>query len=220
MAPALGDEFSLWTLVNRDIYRAWVKRAIDIVAGGTLLVLFSPVIIAAWVAVRLTSKGPGFFRQGRVGKDRSTIYIYKLRSMYVDQDTRVDMTKVREFESQGKVYKSDNDPRVTGVGRFLRKTSIDELPQLWNVVRGDMSLVGPRPLVPHMLAAYPELAAERSRVRPGITGLWQVSARTDNTSVDGMVKYDLGYVERHSFMHDLWILVKTPFVVAFTTGAQ
>jgi lipopolysaccharide/colanic/teichoic acid biosynthesis glycosyltransferase len=211
---------SLWTQINRDLYRSAMKRIVDVVSGILLLIVFSPVIALAWLAVRLTSSGAGFFSQVRMGRDCSTFYIYKLRSMYVDQERFIDIFKIRESEALGKTFKSDRDPRVTPVGRFLRKTSIDELPQLWNVIRGDMSLVGPRPLSPQLLAPYSDLAVKRSLVRPGITGLWQVSARVLNTSVEYMSEYDLGYVEEHSLTNDLAIILKTPQVVLSMVGAQ
>ena len=140
--------------------------------------------------------------------------------MYIDQETRIDMDKIKRGEAMGLLYKPDNDPRVTPVGQFIRKTSIDELPQLWNVIRGDMSLVGPRPLVPHMLKPYPELMKYRSQVFPGLTGQWQVSAREDNNSVLGMVKYDDDYVNNYCMLMDFSILWKTPLVVINTNGAK
>ena len=197
-----------------------MKRIFDAAAATALLVLFSPIIAMAWVAVRLTSRGPGFFKQVRMGRNCTTFAIYKMRSMYVDQERFIDLHQLRRDEAAGKTFKSDRDPRVTPVGRFLRKTSIDELPQLWNVIRGDMSLVGPRPLSPHLLAPFSELATKRSRVRPGITGLWQISARELNTSVEYMSAYDLSYVDHYSLVKDLSIIMRTPQVVLSMVGAQ
>lgn len=149
----------------------------------------------------------------------TTFRVYKLRSMYVDQGQLIDLGKIRAGEAVGITFKSECDPRVTPVGRLLRKTSIDELPQLWNVIRGEMSLVGPRPLAPLLFTEYPELAVRRSEVRPGITGFWQVSARAQNTSIESMAEYDLDYVEGCSLIHDVGILLKTPFVVISMVGA-
>jgi lipopolysaccharide/colanic/teichoic acid biosynthesis glycosyltransferase len=208
------------TLVNQRLYRAGGKRALDLVGGCVLLVLVFPVLCITWLAVRLTSRGPAIFAQERIGLHGKRFVFYKFRSMYVDQESRVDMKKIKEGEAMGLLYKPDNDPRVTPVGRFIRKTSIDELPQLWNVMRGDMSLVGPRPLVSHMVEPYPEIMKRRSEIRPGVTGLWQVSAREDNTSVLGMVKYDVDYVNNYSMLADLLIVLKTPLAVILGHGAK
>jgi exopolysaccharide production protein ExoY len=188
--------------VGLDLYRAAGKRVFDFLGGFILLLILGPIIGLAILAIRLTSPGGAVFAQKRVGLHGKHFVMYKLRSMYVDHERRVDMTKINEKKKRSLVHKADDDPRVTPVGRWIRKTSIDELPQIWNVVRGDMSLVGPRPLVPYMLEPFPEILTERSQVRPGITGLWQVFSRHDNTSVHGMLKYDMKYVESHS----LWIL--------------
>lgn len=218
-SPAARLLAGLDTAINRRFYRAFLKRALDVVAGSILLALASPVIGLAWLVIRLSSRGPAVFKQQRVGRQGGMFVMYKLRTMYVDQEKRVDMREIERKQANGVLHKTDRDPRVTPVGQFLRKTSIDELPQLWNVIRGDMSLIGPRPLVPYMLAPYPEIKQRRSRVRPGVTGLWQVSARNDNRSALGMVEYDYHYVEHHSLTLDLAILLKTPFVVLGTRGA-
>jgi len=202
------------------LYQRIMKRVLDLALGSLLALLAAPVIYTAWAAVRLTSRGPGFFAQDRVGLDGKTIRVYKLRSMYIDHDQRVDMREIDEYQSDGLLYKSEDDPRITPVGRFIRKTSIDELPQLWNVVKGDMSLVGPRPLMPHMVAPFPEINALRSQVRPGVTGEWQIKARHDNRSLAGMVKYDLHYVENYTCATDTWILLMTIPTVLNTKGAH
>jgi exopolysaccharide production protein ExoY len=201
------------------VYGRYGKRGFDFVIGSLLLVFFAPLIALAWLGVRLTSPGAGFFAQNRVGLHGKLVRIYKLRSMYVDQDHRVDSEEIARKEAVGILHKIEDDPRVTRVGRFLRKTSMDELPQIWNVVRGDMSLVGPRPLLPPMLAPYPEISAIRNRVRPGITGKWQVSARPDNTSALGMARYDLEYVKNVSFARDIGILLRTFRAVIKPEGA-
>ncbi len=218
------SEPSIWmtplNYINNDLYHRGLKRFLDIVGGSILLILLFPIIGSAWLAVRLTSSGAALFPQERVGKNGKPIIVYKLRSMYIDHKTKFDMSEIEEKEAKGHVHKDDNDPRVTPIGRFIRKFSIDEMPQLWNVVRGDMSLVGPRPLVPHMLALFPDIKEERSCVRPGITGLWQVLARDDNTSVHGMINYDRDYVAKFTLAMDLWILFKTPLVTLRGNGAQ
>jgi exopolysaccharide production protein ExoY len=211
--PASQTRFSAF-------YQTRLKRAFDLVFGAILLVCFAPLMALAWLAVRLTSPGPGFFAQPRVGLGGQLITVYKLRSMHINQEQLVDMGKVRAEEAQGILHKSEDDPRVTAVGKIMRKLSIDELPQLWNVVRGDMSLVGPRPLVAYMLEPHPDIKRVRCRVRPGITGEWQVEAREENTSIAGMVKYDLHYVRNYSLAMDLRILLKTIIVVLGARGAH
>ncbi|MCE9613361.1 MAG: sugar transferase [Lentisphaerae bacterium] len=206
-------------IASNGFYNRHGKRAFDLVAGTLLLIAFSPVIGVAWLCVRLTSTGPGFFAQPRVGLNGKLVTIYKLRSMYVDQAHLVDAEEIRRKEAAGILHKLENDPRVTAVGRFIRKTSIDELPQLWNVVLGDMSLVGPRPLLPSMLAPFPDISAVRNLVRPGVTGEWQVSARFDNTSATGMARHDLSYVQTVSFAKDIQLLFRTIAVVCKTKEA-
>ena len=167
--------------MNRGgFYRAIVKRYMDLVAGSLLLVLSVPLVGMGWLLVKLSSHGPGFYAQERIGVAGKYIVVYKLRTMVMDQESRVDINMVRDSAEKGVLFKPENDPRVTGVGQFLRRFSIDELPQLWNVVRGDMSLVGPRPLVPFMLKPYPQIQQQRQQVKPGITGPWQISARENN----------------------------------------
>lgn len=218
--PAATKHMLHRTPAVNSIYRTYGKRLFDLIFGSLLLIALSPILAIAWLAVRMTSPGPAIFSQHRVGFHGALFMMYKFRSMYIDQEHRVDIEAIKDGEKQGILHKVDNDPRITPVGRFLRKTSIDELLQIWNVVKGDMSLVGPRPLVPHMLAPYPEIRKKRSQVRPGITGYWQIYARTDNISVLGMVKYDLEYIEKCSLLTDVIILMKTPMAVLSMKGAQ
>lgn len=206
--------------IRDGLYRRFGKRCFDVVGGTILFLLLSPIMAVAWLAVKLTSPGPAILAQKRVGLNGDCVTIYKLRSMYVDHASRIDMEMIKRLEAQGQVYKSDRDPRVTPVGRIIRKTSIDEMPQLWNVIFGQMSLVGPRPLVPHMLELYDEVKRFRSLVRPGITGKWQVSDRENNGSVLGMIEHDFYYVENCSLGLDLLILLKTPLAVVSASGAQ
>jgi lipopolysaccharide/colanic/teichoic acid biosynthesis glycosyltransferase len=196
------------------------KRVVDILGGGVLLILTSPVIFLSWLIVRLSSPGPGFFSQARVGHKKKTIRVFKMRSMYVDHSERINLQEVEKHQANGLLYKPEHDPRVTPFGRFIRKTSIDELPQLWNVVKGDMSLVGPRPLMLHMVKPFPEINTLRALVKPGITGEWQVSARDDNTSIESMILYDLHYAENYSFKMDVMLLFKTIPAVLKARGAH
>lgn len=205
---------------SQSTYIRGGKRAFDLIVGSLLLLFALPVIIVAWLCVRLTSRGDGFFSQTRVGLHGSAIVVHKLRSMYLDHESKVNTNEIDEIQTNGGLYKHKDDPRVTPVGRVIRKTSIDELPQLWNVVCGSMSLVGPRPLMTHMMDPYPEIAKERNLVRPGITGEWQINARHDYNSLSSMVEYDLRYVEQCSLANDLRIIARTPMVVISAKGAH
>ena len=196
------------------------RRAVDIVGAGLLLVLVSPVLLAAAVAIRITSRGPILFRQERVGRGERIFMVVKLRTMVVNHAKVIDIARVEALARDGVLTKSENDPRITRVGRFLRRTSIDELPQLWNVLTGDMSLIGPRPLIPFMLAPYPELRRVRSTVRPGLTGLWQVSERSDNTTALAMADADLEYIATRSLRGDMSILVRTVPAILKGSGAM
>jgi lipopolysaccharide/colanic/teichoic acid biosynthesis glycosyltransferase len=196
------------------------KRVFDVVGSGALLVLTAPVLAGAAIAIKATSPGPVFFRQARVGRGECHFNVLKLRTMVVDQERVVDLRLIESLARDGVLAKSEDDPRITRVGRFLRRTSIDELPQLWNVFVGDMSLIGPRPLIPFMLEPYPDLRRARSVVRPGITGLWQVSKRSDNTTAIGMADADLEYVARPGFRRDFAILVRTVPAILKGSGAM
>ena len=193
------------------------KAALDRVLGTTLLLLAAPVIGVAALAVRLTSPGPAFYRQTRVGVDGRTFTLWKLRSMYLDADERREAF-LAQTDRDGPMFKMRRDPRVTSAGRILRRYSIDELPQLWNVVIGDMSLVGPRPPLESEVATYADHVHRRLHVRPGLTGLWQVSGRAD-LSWEESVRLDLRYVDNWSLAMDLLILWKTFRAVLGGSGA-
>jgi exopolysaccharide biosynthesis polyprenyl glycosylphosphotransferase len=197
--------------------RLVAKTVLDRTAATLGLLALSPVITAAALAVKVTSPGPAFYRQTRVGVDGSTFTIWKLRSMYVDADARRDLL-LSQNEGQGLLFKMRQDPRVTPVGRILRRYSLDELPQLFNVVRGDMSLVGPRPPLVAEVEAYPDTVQRRLHVKPGLTGLWQVNGRSD-LSWDEAVRLDLRYVDNWSVAMDLMILWKTGRAVFAGSGA-
>lgn len=198
-------------------YQQLVKATVDRVAGSALLLLALPIILTAGVVVRVTSRGPAFFAQTRVGCNGELFTMHKLRSMYEDAEERL-----AELESHsdgnGMLFKMRDDPRVTPVGKILRRLSIDELPQLWNVVRGDMSLVGPRPALPREVAAYEGDIHHRLRVKPGLTGLWQVSGRS-NLSAERSVRLDLSYTDNWTVATDLKILLKTARAVLRSDGA-
>ncbi|MBX7111857.1 MAG: sugar transferase [Dehalococcoidia bacterium] len=191
------------------------KRTFDIAVASLLLVTLSPLLLVTFVIVRVTSPGPVIFRQMRSGRDGALFTCFKFRTM-VSNAPEVRETLLSSNEHyDGPVFKIRRDPRVTGVGGFLRKTSIDELPQLWNVLRGDMSLVGPRPPLPEEVMAYTPREYVRLSVRPGMTGLWQVSGRS-TLSFERWMELDLEYVRTRSFMLDLRVLLLT--VPAVVTG--
>jgi exopolysaccharide biosynthesis polyprenyl glycosylphosphotransferase len=194
-----------------------VKEMVDRVGAFLLLGAFGPVLLGVALCVRLTSRGPILFRQVRVGRDGRHFRIYKFRSMYVDAEAR--LAELRQLNEQdGVLFKIRDDPRVTGVGRWLRRFSLDELPQLLNVLLGQMSLVGPRPPLPSEVAVYADDVRRRLAVKPGMTGLWQVSGRSD-LPWEEAVRLDLRYVENWSLSLDLVILLRTMTAVVRSSGA-
>ena len=206
-----------------------IKRVIDVVASVLLLLIFSPILAAIALAIKLTSKGPVIFEQERLGQFGKTFNCLKFRTMYLNNDAKVHQDYVRSFiagdsNNEAKVegetvYKITNDPRVTPVGKFLRKLSLDEFPQFWNVVRGEMSLVGPRPALPYEFDDYDYWHRRRVlEMKPGVTGLWQVSGRS-RVSFNDMVRLDLRYSQGWSLWLDLKILMATPFAVLMGKGA-
>lgn len=195
------------------------KRVFDIALASGLLVLLSPVLLLIGGIIRLTSPGPAIFRQERIGSGGGPFTCWKFRTMRVSSDPMIRGQPLAIHHRDGHVLKLAADPRVTRVGRLLRRTSLDELPQLLNVVKGDMSLVGPRPLMPHMLERHPRLRAARGRMKPGMTGLWQVRAREQNTHVAHMARHDLEYIRNWSLLLDLKILLATLPAVLSGRGA-
>jgi exopolysaccharide biosynthesis polyprenyl glycosylphosphotransferase len=203
--------------VQRHGWRAAAKRALDLtLALGGLLAL-SPVLIATAIAVRLDSPGPILFSQTRVGRNGVTFKVHKFRSMVANAEALlIDLTE--KNEADGPLFKMKDDPRVTKVGRFTRKFSIDELPQLWNVVKGEMSMVGPRPALPAEVASWGEALHGRLRVKPGVTGMWQVNGRSSSSFAD-YERLDLYYVDNWSLATDLAIVFKTIPSVILRKGA-
>lgn len=207
-----------------------IKRGVDIVGSSLLLLLLSPILGLIALAIKLTSKGPIIFRQDRIGQFGKHFKCLKFRTMYVDNDHHVHREYVQKFiagrapshasnEKEPAVYKIKNDPRVTPIGRFLRKTSLDEFPQFWNVLRGEMSLVGPRPPVLYEYEVYDFWHRRRVlEVKPGVTGLWQVTGRS-RTCFDDMVRLDLRYSQTWSLSLDFRILLATPRAVFMGDGA-
>lgn len=197
--------------------RHWVKEALDRTVGAVLLLAALPVIAVAGALVRLDSRGPAFFSQQRVGIDRRPFAMHKLRSMHIDAEERLAELRARD-DGNGMLFKMREDPRITRVGRVLRRFSVDELPQLWNVVKGDMALVGPRPALPSEVAGYDETTAHRLRVKPGLTGLWQVSGRSD-LSAERSIRLDLSYVDNWTIGMDLHTMGRTARAVLGGRGA-
>lgn len=188
--------------------RKWpeaVKRFTDIVISATLLIATAPIVFAAILTLTLTSPGPVFYLGKRCGKDEKQFTCFKLRTMHVNPDAILREKGLSSISQDGRLLVFDDDPRIGKVGRCLRKFSIDELPQLWNVLSGEMSLIGPRPLPLSMLDRFPQIRALRSVVRPGISGLWQIRNRQKNASVLDMVDDDLEYIRTFSLTLDLKI---------------
>ena len=215
--PRLGSPIRL-SLASRAF-----KRLLDLLLAPVLLVLAIPVLLVAMAAIRIESRGPAIFRQVRLGAGGKRFRLYKLRTMVVGNDDAAHRAYTAALIAgsagrEGGMFKLVNDPRVTRVGRFLRRFSIDEVPQLWNVIRGDMSLVGPRPPLPGEADLYDFRAWQRLSSRPGITGLWQVSGRC-RLSFDEMVKLDLRYLQEWSPLLELKIVLMSPVVVLLRRGA-
>lgn len=194
-----------------------VKRIFDLIASLCGLIILSPLFLVVALLIKCEDHGPVFYKQKRVGKDQREFDMFKFRSMHVDADKR--LTELKEQnEVDGPMFKMKNDPRITSVGRFLRKTSLDELPQLWNVLRGDMSLVGPRPPLPREVANYSKYDLQRLWVIPGITGLWQATER-NNVGFEEMVELDLEYIKKRSLLFDAKIILLTIIAIIHPNGA-
>ena len=187
------------------------KRAIDIVGSIVGLALLSPILLIVAIAIKLESKGPIIFSQKRIGLKGKEFKMYKLRSMVEDAE-KLKKDLMKSNEMSGPMFKMKDDPRVTRVGKFIRKTSIDALPQLINVLKGDMSLVGPRPSLPKEVKKFKPWMKKRLEVKPGLTCFWQVSGR-NNIDFEDWMKLDIKYVEERSFLVDIKLIFKTFFVL-------
>jgi lipopolysaccharide/colanic/teichoic acid biosynthesis glycosyltransferase len=231
-AHGLTHKQPLERVVSEPRWLSTLRRLFDIVFAAALFLMLSPLLIGVAIAVRLDSHGPAFFRQRRVGFHEREFTLFKFRSMRLDADPRGHQEYVtahingndedaESLPDGGKkdLYKLAVDNRITPVGRWIRKWSIDELPQLFNVVLGDMTLVGPRPAIPYEVAEYPSWYLQRFCIKPGLTGYWQVSGRSERT-YEEMVRLDIEYSERRSLALDLSILVKTPWIVLTRKGAE
>lgn len=205
------EELQVEIIIEKSQIYYVVKRLIDIISSILGLILLSPVLLIVGILIRLESKGPVIFRQKRVGKDGRLFKLYKLRSMVVDAE-EIKKSLLRQNEMSGPMFKMKNDPRVTKVGSFIRKTSIDELPQLLNVLKGEMSLVGPRPSLPKEVAKFEAWMNERLQVKPGLTCYWQTSGRS-NIDFEDWMKLDIKYVRDRNFLLDIKLIIKTVFVL-------
>jgi exopolysaccharide biosynthesis polyprenyl glycosylphosphotransferase len=197
--------------------RQVIKGTFDKVVALTALIVLAPLLAGIALAIRLSDHGPALFRQTRVGKDEQPFTVYKFRTMVRDAEKQKSALQAKN-EGNGLLFKMRNDPRITPFGTWLRRYSLDELPQLWNVLRGDMSLVGPRPALPEEAAAYDYYVRRRLAVKPGVTGLWQIKGRSD-LPWEEAVRLDVRYVEQWSLVLDLQILWKTWSAVIRGSGA-
>jgi exopolysaccharide biosynthesis polyprenyl glycosylphosphotransferase len=203
---------------KRSAVATWIKCVLDRMLAAVLVVVFAPLMAGLWLAVRVDSPGPGFFVQQRAGKEGRLFPMVKLRTMTVDAEQRR-AELVAANEGAGPLFKMTSDPRVTRVGKWLRVTSLDELPQLFNVVRGEMSLIGPRPALPSEIATYDPWTRRRLSIKPGMTGLWQVSGRS-NLPWDEAVRLDLDYVDNWTHGSDFSIVARTVRAVVRRDGAH
>ncbi len=212
-----GIAFLTFTTVPTDEFMLTVKRALDLSISCLLLVLLSPLLLVTAVMIKLTSPGPVLFRQERIGLHGRKFILYKFRSMYKDAEERK-RALLDSNEMDGPVFKMKNDPRITPLGRFLRRSSIDELLQLWNVLNGDMSIVGPRPPLPGEVKQYERWQRRRLSMKPGLTCLWQISGR-NKIGFKDWIKLDLQYIDNWSLLLDCKIFLKTIPVVLLGRGA-
>lgn len=205
--------------VERNGWRALAKQFFDYSFGAFLFLATLPILIGAIIGIKMTSPGPVFFKQVRVGRDGEEFEVYKLRTMVIDAEDQLDNI-IHLNEAKGPIFKIKEDPRITSIGRILRKTSIDELPQFINVLRGEMSIVGPRPALPSEVLQWKPVLRNRLRVQPGITGMWQVGGRLDGDGDgDDYGQLDLYYVDNWTLVTDLTIILRTVPAVLLQKGS-
>ena len=196
---------------NISVFYEAAKRVMDIILSFIGLVLLSPILLLVSLFIKIDSKGPIFFKQKRIGINGTEFEMFKFRSMVVNAE-ELKAKLAEKNEMSGPMFKIADDPRITKVGRFIRKTSIDELPQLWNVIKGDMSLVGPRPSLPKEVAQFEPWMRKRFEVKPGLTCFWQVGGR-NNIDFEDWMKLDIKYVKERSLLLDAKLIFKTFFVL-------
>lgn len=195
-----------------------LKRSLDLCISSSALLVLSPLFLATIIAIKVESPGAAFFSQTRVGKNGKTFTMWKFRSMFIDAEARKAELERDNEMSGGVLFKMKNDPRITRIGRFIRKFSIDELPQIWNVLCGDMSIVGPRPAIPSEVEQYSMQDRQRLRLKPGITCIWQVSGRSD-IPFKKQVELDRRYISQTSLFTDILLILKTIPAVIFAKGS-
>jgi exopolysaccharide biosynthesis polyprenyl glycosylphosphotransferase len=215
-----------WTVQRRRWFQRWligngghIKRAFDITGSIAFLLAFSPLYLVLALLVKLEDRGPVFFAQTRVGRFGKVLKMHKFRSMRMSAEAEFEKLLAQNQHAEGITFKMRNDPRITRVGKWLRRFSLDELPQFVNVLKGDMSLVGPRPPTPREVSLYSPADRRRLAVKPGITCIWQVSGRS-NIDFSGQVKLDVQYIETAGFWVDIKILLRTVRAVVAGTGAS
>jgi exopolysaccharide biosynthesis polyprenyl glycosylphosphotransferase len=213
-----GHPMLAFTRTPTDTLALVAKRVFDVVMSALVIVALSPVFASIAIAIRLDAPGPIFFRQRRIGQSGRVFEMLKFRSMYRDAEARLEALRAQN-EMSGPVFKMANDPRVTKVGRFLRRTSLDEFPQFWNVLKGEMSIVGPRPPVPSEVRQYKRWQRRRLSMKPGITCIWQVSGR-NNIDFDRWMELDLQYIDEWSLWGDIRICLRTIPAVLTARGAR
>ena len=201
---------------SRFMYHS-IKRIFDFMAAIYGVIILSPVMLVIAILIKVEDHGPVFYKQVRVGKNGKKFKMYKFRSMFVNADKMLSKLK-EQNDVEGPMFKMKDDPRITKVGHFIRKHSLDELPQFLNVIKGDMSLVGPRPPLPSEVAEYSDYDKQRLYVTPGCTGLWQATERNE-VGFSEMVQLDIQYIQRASFMFDLWIIWKTVEIIIKPNGS-
>jgi lipopolysaccharide/colanic/teichoic acid biosynthesis glycosyltransferase len=228
LAGSLNDATGL-EIRDRRRFGLFVKRTIDVLVSLLVLVLGFPFFLAIALLIKVTSPGPVFFKQGRIGEKGRSFVMYKFRTMREGIDDSIHREFTQNFikgngsyskldDSESKIYKLTNDSRITGIGGFLRRVSLDELPQFINILRGEMAIVGPRPPLPYEYECYEEWHKQRVKVKPGLTGLWQVQGRS-SVPFEQMVRLDIHYIENWSLMMDLKIMLWTlPVMLAGTGG--
>jgi lipopolysaccharide/colanic/teichoic acid biosynthesis glycosyltransferase len=218
MYPSVSvfNRTSYWKPAVHPSVRSQAKRFIDIVGALVGLAIIAVAIAPIAIAIQFDNPGPIFYHQIRCGLHGKTFRIWKFRSMVIDADQKKHLVK---NQAQGHIFKNENDPRITRIGRFLRRTSLDELPQFWNVLMGDMSLVGTRPPTPDEVSKYDHHHLERLKVKPGMTGEWQVKGRSTVKSFEEIVSMDMDYQRQWSLLYDVYLIFQTIKVVFTGRGA-
>lgn len=201
---------------SRFMYHS-IKRIFDFMAAICGVIILSPVMLVIAILIKSEDHGPVFYKQKRIGQNGKPFEMYKFRSMFINADQMLAKLK-EQNDVEGPMFKMRDDPRVTKIGHFIRKHSLDELPQFLNVIKGDMSLVGPRPPLPSEVAEYSDYDKQRLYVTPGCTGLWQATERNE-VGFNEMVQLDIQYIQRASFMFDLWIIWKTVEIIIKPNGS-